>query len=138
LKGIEMTITELIDKRYAKLQEQEAIGREIAELDGEILTLLLEAGEKQAFGSQGIGYSITSTTRYDFGAAAYTYLDSKGLLGHFIPAPKITKTKIDALIKDGELSYGDMAEIEKWMTVEQSPYALRKVVSKEAQKAVTG
>lgn len=127
-----MTITELIDTRYEKIQAKEAIEREIAELDGEILTLLLQAGEKQAFGSQGIGYSITSTTRYDFGAAAITYLESKGLIDHFIPAPKITKTKIDALIKDGDLSYADMAEIEKWMTVEQSPYALRKVVDKKA------
>lgn len=133
-----MTVTELIDARYGKVQLKEAIEREIAELDHEILTLLLTAGQKQAYGSEGIGYSITSTTRYDFGAGALTYLESKGLLGHFVPAPKITKTKIDALIKDGDLSYADMAELEKWMTVEQSPYALRKVVSKEAQKAVMG
>lgn len=124
------TVTELIDRRYELEREKEALEREIADLTHDIAARLLQAGEKQAFGSQGIGYALTSTTRYDFGKAAYRYLEDKGLLGHFVAPPKITKGKLDALLKEEVLSYADMAAMEPFITVEQSPYSLRKIAEK--------
>ena len=125
-----ISISELIDKRYALLQSIEELQRQDAELSSEIMHRLLEAGAKQAFGEQGIGYAITSTTRYEFGKAAYRYLEDKGLTHHFVAPPKITKSKIEALIKEGELTYSDMAAIEKNIVIDQSPYSLRKIAEK--------
>ena len=132
MQTLEITIQDLVDRRYALLQQIDELKRQDDDLVHEIACKLLEAGEKQAYGSNGIGYALTSTTKYDFGKAAYRYLEEKGLIAHFTPAPKITKTKLDSLIKEGDLTYGDMAEIEKYMTIEQSPYSLRKVAAKDA------
>lgn len=122
----------LIDKHYQLVCDKEALEREIKDVAHEITCKLLESGQQQSYGNQGIGYALTSTTRYDFGKAAYRYLEDKGLLSHFVPEPKITKAKLEALQKEGVLTYADLAAIETYTVVEQSPYALRKVVQKEA------
>jgi hypothetical protein len=127
-----MTIQELIDLKNANLAAIEDLKKIDEEYTHNIAAMLLEAGEKQAYGSDGLGFQLFTTTRYEFGKAAYIFMEQKGLLDRFIGEPKITKTKIDALMKDGELTYADMAEIEKWMDIQQSPYSLKKVVDKKA------
>ncbi len=126
-------LTELIDQRQRLLAEIDEREQALKVLDHDIMFNLLESGEKQAFGTDKTGVALTSTTRYEYSQPVYRYLDSKGLLPNFAVEPKVTKGKLDALLKEGVLSYADMAEIEKHTIVEQSPYALRRVVPKEAR-----
>jgi len=127
----ELIFQQLIDRRQSIIQEIEALTQKQAELDHEIMCGLLDSGEKQAFGSEGLGVALFSTTRYSFGKMADAYLSDKGILEHFRPEPKITKTKLDELLKEGVIDYNDLAEIDKWKTTEQSPYSLKKVVDKK-------
>lgn len=126
-------LTELIDQRQKLLAEIDEREQALKALDHDIMSKLLESGEKQAFGTDKTGVGLTCKTDYKYGKQVYSYLKDRGLAEHFTPEPKVTKGKLDALLKDGLLNYKDMAVIEKWTTVEQSPYALRRVVPKEAR-----
>lgn len=128
-----LTVEELIDRKQ-ELQEQiDKLATVMDDLDHQIKCGLLESGRKDAYGSNGIGFRLTSRTSYEYKQPAYDYLRDKGLLEVFLAAPKITKGKLEALQKEGQLTYADLAEIEKWTLVDQSPYTLARVVPKEAR-----
>lgn len=123
-------IQTLIDKRVALLEQIDELKRQDDDLSHEIACKLLHAGEKQAFGSSGLGFALFSTTRYEFRPQIYRYMEQKGLIEHFVPPPKITKTKLDNLLKEGVLTYEDMAAIKDWILPDESPYSLKKVAAK--------
>ena len=123
----DMTTQEKIDYKQALTAQMEALQGLIADVDHAIMTDLLQSGEKRAFGSEGLGYALYSVTRYDFGKEAYRYLEEKGLLDRFVAEPKITRGKLDTLLKEGALTPVDMAALAPHTHVEQSPYSLRKV-----------
>jgi hypothetical protein len=124
-------VVELINQKNELNEKITAMQNKEAEISGEITELMLQYDIKEAYGESGLGYRVQAgPTRYEFGKMAYAYLGDKELLGHFQPDPKITKTKLDALLKEGTITYSDMAEIDKFMTTDQSPYTLRKVVDK--------
>lgn len=98
----------------------------------EIMSLLLQTGETQAFGSDGTGLSLTSRTSYQYDGNVFNYLEGRGLLKHFERKPSITRDGLEKLKKSGELTERDMKFIEEHTIEEQSPYSLRRVVPKEA------
>ncbi len=122
----------LIDRRYEVEREIVKLKKEQDELNNAIAAILLEHNLKDLEGSGGVGYSLMTTTKYDFNIGAYKIIEDLNLTEHFVAKPKITKSKLDALVKDEIISRVDAAPIyDTWMTVEQSPYTLRKKVYKE-------
>lgn len=119
-------LIELLDQRYDLEQLIAGYEKQLAELTNDIVCMMADSGLKEAQGSNGISYTVSTTTRYEYRQQAYDYLNEKGLLGYFLGKPRITQEKLKDLIKDERLSYADMAEIERYITSEQSPYFLRK------------
>lgn len=126
-------LTQLIDQRHQMDAALETLQAAVAELDHQIMTLLLQDGLKSAVGSNGTGYSLHSTTRYEFRAEAYRAIEDKGLLDYFRGKPKITKSALESLQKEGVIDPADFADIWAHAVVDQSPYALKRYVPKEAR-----
>ncbi len=127
-----MMISGLIDQKHALLETIKGIQEKIDELDHQIMSHLIESGDKQVLGSDGTGYALTSTTRYQYGPKVLQLIKAKGLLEYF-QKPSITRSMLELMRKQDRLTYQDLAEIERWTIVEQSPYSLRRVVPKEAK-----
>lgn len=125
------SITQLLDQRYELERQIEALSKQKDELTNDIVGMMLSEDIKEAEASNGLRFTTFASTRYDYKKPVYDYLDQIGLLSHFVPEPKVTKTKLDKLLKSGDISYQDMAKIEQWTVVEQSPYSLKKKAVKE-------
>ena len=123
---MERTLTAIANEVEALEAQIRGLEAKKAELNDELVAAMVTNETDVAYADSGLGWKLGTRNSYDYKRPAYDYLEQKGLLGEFIAAPKVTKTKLDALLKSDKLTYADLAEIEKH-TIVTSEYQLRKV-----------
>lgn len=125
------TLEQLADEVYNLSRQIESDTETLKVKKQELTMAIIEAGQDQAVSSSGIGFKLSKTPgRYEYKRPVLDYLEDKGLLEHFTPAPKVTKTKLDELLKAGALDYSDLAQIEQWTIVTDGEVSVRQFVAK--------
>jgi len=99
------------------VQYEEAIttlAETIADKKHELLVKMLESEIPAVAGTLGQVFKTGYASRYDFSDGAIKWAEAKGLTKYFETPPqvKITKTKMDALLKKGLIDHADYAWLE--------------------------
>lgn len=125
------TLTHLADEVHSLEEAQRKLETTLKDKKNQLTAMCLELDVKSATSTMGKSYQVSVTRKYDYKAPCYSYLGDKGLLSYFTAEPKVTKTKLEAALKEGLLSHADMAAIEPFIITTEE-YTLRGVVTKEA------
>ena len=131
-----LSLTEMIDRRQQLVDLRNQIDGVLAELGGEIQIALMEQGMKTALGSNGCGIKLNAgRAAYEFEEAVYTHFKSRGLLHHFQSEPKVTKSKVETLLKQGVITQEDADLCWEHCLKSEGAFSISDYVPKETKEA---